>query len=187
VRPFLSGHLVLTQISRDYTCALIVCSQAVDPQRTASMIGKEEQAWKHFEELKDTLPVLSPQWWKKDFKAYVDKFIEEHLQEKEFITAIPCEGKEEEELDAIYLHGIQHLVARAVQEWELVQQPKHTVTCAKLDGALVWQGRGYVSPTLHAISLLQQSLQSEFESVLPTLWLVMPRSFDKYIFSPCSL
>ena len=88
----------------------------MDPRRTASMIGKEEQARKHFEELKDALPVLSLRWWKKDFKAYVDKFIEEHLEEKEFITAIPCEGKEEEELDAIYLHGIRRLVAGAVQE-----------------------------------------------------------------------
>ena len=74
------------------------------------MIIKEEQAQKHFEELKDALPVLSPRWWRKDFKAYVDKFIREHLEEKEFITAIPCEG-EEEEIDAIYLHGIRCLVA----------------------------------------------------------------------------
>ena len=58
------------------------------------------------------------------------------------VTAIPSEGEEEEELDAIYLHAIQRLVAGAVQEWELVQQPKHAVTCAMLDGALVWQGRG---------------------------------------------
>jgi len=87
-------------------CALILRSQAVDPWRTANMIEKEEQAWQHFEELKDALPILSPHWWKKDFKAYVDKFIGERLQEKDFITAIPCECKEEEELDAIYLHGI---------------------------------------------------------------------------------
>ena len=123
-------------------CVLIVRSRAVDPRRTASMIEKEEQARQHFEELKDTLPILSPRWWKKDFKAYVDKFIGERLQEKEFITAIPSEGEEEEELDAIYLHAIRRLVAGAVQEWELVQQPKHAVTCAMLDGALVWQGRG---------------------------------------------
>jgi len=182
VRAFLSGRSVFTQISRDYACALIVRSQAADPQHTVSMIIKEEQAQKHFEELKDALPVLSPHWWRKDFKAYVDKFIRERLEEKEFITVILCKG-EEEEIDAIYLHGIQCLVAGAVQEWELVQQPKHAVTCAKLDGALVWQGRGYVSPILHAISLLQLSLQGEFENVLLTLRLVMPRSFDDYIFS----
>ena len=40
-------------------CELIVCSQAMDPQHTASMIEKEEQAWQHFEELKDALPTLS--------------------------------------------------------------------------------------------------------------------------------
>ena len=141
------------------------------------MIVKEEQAQKHFEELKDALPVLSPRWWKKDFKVYVDKFIKERLEEKEFITAIPipCEG-EEEDIDAIYLHGIRRLVAGAVQEWELVQQPKHAATCAKLDGALVWQGRGYVSSILHAISPLQLSVQGESENVPPTVRLVMPRS-----------
>ena len=69
------------------------------------MIVKEEQAQKHFEELKDALPVLSLRWWRKDFKAYVDKFIRERLEEKEFITVIPCKG-EEEEINAIYLHGI---------------------------------------------------------------------------------
>ena len=142
MRYFLSGCLVLTQLSRDYACTLIVRSRAVDPRRTASMIEKEEQARQHFEELKDTLPILSPRWWKKDFKAHVDKFIGECLQEKEFITGIPCESKEEEEHDSIYLHGIRHLLAGAVQEWELVQQPKHAVACAMLDGALVWQGRG---------------------------------------------
>ena len=79
VHYILSGCLVLTQISRDYTCTLIVHLQAMDPQCNASMIEKEEQAWQHFEKLKDTLPILSPCWWKKDFKAYVDKFLGEHL------------------------------------------------------------------------------------------------------------
>jgi hypothetical protein len=32
--------------------------------------------------------------------------------------------EEEEEQDHIYLHGIWRLVAGAVQEWDLVQQPK---------------------------------------------------------------
>ena len=106
------------------------------------MIEKEENAQQYFEELKELLPELSPRWWKKDFKHYVDKFIEECLVEKEFVTAVPCEGEDEEEENRIDLHGLRRLVAGAVQEWELVQQPRHASTCAKLDAALVWQGRG---------------------------------------------
>jgi len=108
----------------------------------AGMSEMEERARQHFKELKCTLPELSPHWWKKDFKSYVDKFIAKHLDEKDIITAIPGEDEEEEELDRIHLHGIRRLVAGAVQEWELVQQPKHAATCVELDGALVWQGRG---------------------------------------------
>ena len=126
------------------------------------MIEKEENARQHFEELKDTLlkESIYPHWWKRDFKYCVDKFIGERLCEKELVTAIPPRDKEEEEQDGIYLHGLQHLVAGAVQEWELVQQPKHAAMCTKLDGTLVWQGRGYVSRILHAISPHQPSLQS---------------------------
>ena len=153
MRSFPLGILDFTQTSRVYKCALIVRSRAVDPRRTTNMIKREEKARQHFEELKDFLPKKSPLSWKRDFKHYVDKFIEEHLDEKIFITEIPCEDEEEEEQDRIYLHGIRHLVAGAVQEWELVQQPKHAATCAELDGALVWQGRGYVGPILHANSL----------------------------------
>jgi hypothetical protein len=149
---FPSRHLVLTQKSRGYECALIVRSRAADPQRTASMIEREEKARQHFEKLKDTLPKQSPLLWKKDFKHYIDKFIKEHLDKKELMAAIPCEDKEEEQ-DHIYLHGIRRLVAGAIQEWELVQQPKHAATCAEIEGALVWQGRGYVIPILHPISL----------------------------------
>jgi hypothetical protein len=154
------GHLVFTQTSRVYTCALIVRSRAVDPQRTASMIEQEERARQHFEELKEVLRRLSPRWWKKVFKHYVDEFIEDRLIEKEFVIVVPCENKDEEEQDPIGLHRLRRLVAGAVQEWEMVQQPKHAAMCAKLDGALVWQGRGYVSPILHAIYPLQLSLQS---------------------------
>jgi hypothetical protein len=126
------------------------------------MIENEEEARQHFEKLKDTLPKLSPRWWKKDFKHYVDKFIEDRLIEKEFVASVPCEDEDEEEQDRILLHRLRRLVAGAVQEWELAQQPKHATTCAKLDGALIWQGRGYVSSVLHAISSLQpsESLQS---------------------------
>ena len=127
----------------------------MDPQRTSSMIEDEEEARQHFEKLKDTLPKLSPRWWKKDFKRYVDKFIGERLIEKEFVTAVPCEDEDEEEQDRILLHRLRRLVAGTVQEWELVQQPKHAATCAKLDGALIWQGRGYVSPIPRAIYSLQ--------------------------------
>jgi hypothetical protein len=118
------------------------------------MIEKEEKARQHFEELKDILLMFSPHGWKKNFKGHVDKFIGDRFVEKELVIAVPCENKEEEENDRVYLHGLRRLVAGAVQEWELVQQPKHAATCAKLDHALVWQGRGYVSPILHAISLL---------------------------------
>jgi len=84
------------------------------------MTEKEEKAQQHFEELKCALPELSPRWWKKDFKSYVDKFIGECLDKKQFITAVPCKDDGEEERDRIYLHGLQHLVAGAIQEWELV-------------------------------------------------------------------
>ena len=114
------------------------------------MIEKEENAQQHFEELKDVLPMFSPGWWKKNFKHHVDKFIGDRLIEKELITEVPAKDKEEEENDRIHLHGLRRLVAGAVQEWELVQQPKYAAACAELDGALVWKGRGYVGPIMHA-------------------------------------
>lgn len=126
----------------------------MDPRRTVDMIEKEENARQHFEELKDILQMFSPGWWEKNFKHHVDEFIADRLIEKELVTAVPCKNKEEEENDRIHLHGLRRLVAGAVQEWELVQQPKHAATCAKLDHALVWQGRGCVSSILHAVSLL---------------------------------
>jgi len=115
------------------------------------MVKKEEKAWQHFEELKAILPKRSPYWWKNQFKSYVDTFIEAHIDSKELICSMPCQDEEEEENDRIDSHGLRHLVAGAAQEWELAQQPEHTAMCAKLDGALVWQGRGYVRPILHAI------------------------------------
>jgi hypothetical protein len=117
----------------------------MDPRCTARMIEREEEVWQEFEELKRTLPTVSPRLWKKSFKHYVDEFIEDRLDEKEYI---PCEDEEE---TCTHLHELRHLVAGAVQEWELAQQPKQATACAKLDGALVWQGRGYVSPILHII------------------------------------
>jgi hypothetical protein len=134
----------------------------VDPRRNELMVEAEEKAWQHFYKLKTTLPKLSPRWWKTDFKSHVDAYISERINRKELIASIPCEDEEEEGDDRMCLHGLRRMVAGAAQEWELVQQPKHAATCAKLDGALVWQGRGYVSPFLHAISSLQpySSLQS---------------------------
>lgn len=120
-----------------------MCSRAVDPQRTVGMAEREEDARQHFEELKDILSKLSPHLWKKDFKLDVDKFIAERLNERDVIIAIPGVD-EEEELDRIILHGLRRLVAGAIQEWELVQQPEHAASCAEVEGALVWQGRGYV-------------------------------------------
>jgi len=108
------------------------------------MVKREEKAHQHFEELKGILLELCPHCWKQKFKSYVNQFIAENLDKKDIVTVIPCEDKEEEELDCMYLHGLWHLVAGAIQEWELVQQPKHAAMCAELDSVLVWQGRGYV-------------------------------------------
>ena len=144
---FFSSHLVLTPTSRGYTCALIVHLRAVDPRRTAGMAEREEDACQHFEELKDILSRLSPHCWKKDFKLHINIFIAERLIQRDVVIAIPGVN-EEYELDHIVLHGLRHLVAGAIQEWELVQQPKHAASCAKLEGALVWQGRGYVDSIL---------------------------------------
>jgi hypothetical protein len=149
VRYFLSGHFIFTQISRFYKCSLILRSRAVDPLRTAGMIDGEEKVRQHFENLKHILPELSP-FWERDFKHHIEEFIEDRLNEREFVM-IP-KDKEGEEHVRDRLHELRRLVAGAVQEWELVQQPKHAATCAKLDGALVWQGRGYVCPILHLFS-----------------------------------
>ena len=137
------------------------------------MTEEEEKARQHFEELKSTLPKLSPHWWKKNFKSYIDNFIAEQLEWKDVLNVLPGKDEEGQERDHAYLHGLRHLVAGANQEWELVQQPKHAAMCAEIDGALVWQGRGYVSPILNSVSSLQPFFQSEFEKVSPTLWLVM--------------
>ena len=111
------------------------------------MAEREEDARQHFEELKDILSRLSPHSWKKDFKLHIDKFIADRLNERDVVIAIPGVN-EEEELDRIVLYGLRHLVAGAIQEWELAQQPKHVASCAKLEGTLVWHGRGYVDSIL---------------------------------------
>jgi hypothetical protein len=149
----------------------------MDPQRTASMADEEEEAWQSFKEMKSIFQEASPRWWKKDFKSYVDKFIAEQIEWKEVLTVTPCRDEEGEERERIRFHGLRRLVAGAIQEWELVQQPNHAVACTELDGALVWQGRGYVSSMVHVVSWLQPYFQSEFEKVSPALWVVVPRYF----------
>ena len=146
------------------------------------MAEREEDARQHFEELKDILSRLSPRSWKKDFKLHVDKFIADRLNERDVVIAIPGVN-EEEELDRIVLYGLRRLVAGATQEWELAQQPKHAASCAKLEGALVWLGRGYVDSIL-LFSHFDQSMQSQFENVSPTLWLVKPQSLPKFYIQP---
>jgi len=126
--------------SSGYKCALIVRSQAADPRRTPDMIEEEEKARDYFEELKDTLQLFCLCGWIDQFQKHVEDFIEEQLAKAASITAVP--GTDDE--DSTRLHGLRRLVAGAVQEGELIRQPAYAATCAKLDGAIVWHGRGYV-------------------------------------------
>jgi hypothetical protein len=41
---------------------------------------------------------------------------------------------------SLCLHGLRCLRAGAVQEGELVWQPRCAMTCAKLDKAIIWDG-----------------------------------------------
>jgi hypothetical protein len=133
--------------ARAYRCTLIVRSRAADPRRNPFMIEQEEEAEERFEEIKESFQMLNPRGWKSEFKSefktYVDNFIGGHLKEARQILALPFvdEGRH------IFLHHIRRMVAGAVQEWELVQQPECATECAKIDGALVWRGRGYVIST----------------------------------------
>ena len=72
---------------------------------------------------------------------------------------MPYVDEEDKEDAHVCLHRLRRLVAGAVQEWELVQQPNHAFICAKVDGALVWQDRGYMSQFMHTITSLEPSLQ----------------------------
>ena len=145
------------------------------------MADEEEEAQQSFKEMKSIFQEASPRCWKKDFKSYIDKFIAEQIEWKELLTAIPCRNEEGEERERIRLHGLRRLVAGAIQEWELVQQPKHAAACAELEGALVWQGRGYVSSMTHAVSSLQPYFQGKFENISPALWVVAPKYFYAYM------
>jgi len=104
------------------------------------MIEEEEKARDYFEEVKDTFQLFCLCGWMDQFQKHVEAFIQDRLAEAASIIKVP--GAEEE--DSIRLHGLRRLVAGAVQEGELVRQPEYAVTCAKLDGAIVWHGRGYV-------------------------------------------
>ena len=73
------------------------------------------------------------------FQKCIEKFIQWHLLAAAIITAAPVTLE-----DHVHLHGLHHLVAGAIQEGELAWQSTFAMTCAKLDGALVWDGRGYV-------------------------------------------
>lgn len=143
-----SCRLVLTQMLRAYACELIVRSQAADPRRTLAMIEDEEKAREYFQETKDILQLFCLRGWVDQFQQHVEDFIQERLGEAASIMAEP--GTE----DYVRLHGLRRLVAGAFQEGELVRQPEYATTVAKLDHAVVWQGRGYV------IQLILYSLPS---------------------------
>ena len=128
---------------------------------------EEEKARQYFEELKRILQIASPHSWRTDFESYINRFINEKLREEEMVANDP-------EMDYTRLHGLWRLVAGAFQELELAQQPEHAATCAKIDGALVWQGRGYVNQILHAFSSLQPTLQNKIEKVQQIFWRLTP-------------
>jgi hypothetical protein len=111
------------------------------------MMKEEESSQEFFQEMKETFQLFLPDMWKTEFKTCVDEFINRHLKEAWRLMELPCNGEIEEEEERICLHRIRRLVAGAVQEWELVQQPKCAAACAEIDGALVWHGRGYEIPT----------------------------------------
>jgi hypothetical protein len=112
-----------------------------DPRRNQGMIEEEEKAQDYFEDAKDMLELFSVGVWIDQFQKCVEDFIQERLSEAMGIMASP--GTE----DSVRLHGLRRLVAGAVQEGELVRQPEYATTSAKLDRAIIWQGRGYVVPT----------------------------------------
>lgn len=114
------------------------------------MIEEEEKARDYFEETKDVLQLFSACGWIDQFEKCVEDFIQERLSKAKSIMAVPgMEG-------SVRLHGLRRLVAGAVQERELVRQPEYATTSAKLDRAIVWQGRGYVIQTYFLFSHLKR-------------------------------
>jgi hypothetical protein len=108
------------------------------------MVEEEESVRSSFLVIKNDLQSLFPHEWKNRFKIRVDKFIDENLKEAKTLMSVPCENERQEEEERMCLHSIRRLVAGAVQEWELVQQPEYATKCAEVDGAIVWDGRGCV-------------------------------------------
>ncbi|KAI9431400.1 hypothetical protein H4582DRAFT_2082573 [Lactarius indigo] len=125
-------------LSWGYECSLILQSKSADSRRTPDMIEEEERARNCFDELKFILQTFCLFPWIEPFQKHVEDFIQERLSEAASIIAVP--GIEEE--DSIRLHGLRRLVAGAIQEVELVQQPGYAATCAREDGAIIWDGRG---------------------------------------------
>jgi hypothetical protein len=132
-------YSALTQISRTYKFPPVV-----DPQRTTDMMEEEEKAMEYFEERKDILQLFSPDVWMDEFHKCVEEFIERHLLAAEIITATSVTAE-----DYSQLHGLRRLISGAIQEAELVRQPAYAATCAKLDKALVWDGRRCVIHTCY--------------------------------------
>ena len=91
------------------------------------MIETEETLQQRFEKLRlrRTLSAQPTYCWKEDFKDYVNKIIKQCLVEKESITSTPYIDTKDEKDAHVCLHRLQCLVAGAIQEWELVQQPDH--------------------------------------------------------------
>ena len=127
----------------------------MDPWHTLAMIQEEEQAQEYFEKTKDILQLLCLCGWIDHFQKCVQDFIQERLAKAANVMA--ALGNEKE--DCVCLHGLRCLVASAVQEEELVRQPDYATACAKLDRAIVWDGRGYVIKLVHHFSGLTHLLR----------------------------
>jgi hypothetical protein len=133
-----SSHRVLTCISRAYKCTLIVFSKDIDPLRSLGMVEEEEKSREYFEETKDILQLFYPYGWMEEFQKRIEDFIQERLIEAAALMAVSIEEH------SLRLHGLRRLIAGAVQEGELVRQPRYAMTCARLDKAIIWDGRRYV-------------------------------------------
>ncbi|KAH9168199.1 hypothetical protein EDB89DRAFT_2074136 [Lactarius sanguifluus] len=102
------------------------------------MVEEEERAHNYFNESKIILQTFCFFPWIELFQKHAEDFIQEWLTEAASIIALL--GIEEE--DTIRLHGLRHLVAGAIQEVELVQQPGYAATFAEEDSVILWDGRG---------------------------------------------
>lgn len=171
--PAFLSYFVFIQISRAYKCELIVRSRAVDPRRTERMMEYEKVVQEYLQDLKCSLIRLYPHEWKKKFQFGVDEVIQKYLLDAMHLQKIPCQSEGKKELQRIGLHAIRRLVAGAFQEGELAWQPDCATACAKIDGALIWNGRGYVIKNPLAISSFQPPVQSSSNTFSPTLWLVI--------------